>query len=169
MQGNFLPEFSLKGFLYGFLKSVPDGSDALLDISLFFFGEAFMGPVCLHAAWISFRLPCSFAVCVCFKPRWIGCEWGDKNREKHIPVDQTSCAQAFEYHISLSEIAFILSLDRLFPLELSNSTNSKSNYFGKDMWEEFCNMYSRSTFNAFEDFTVHCIPGKWELTGSRCN
>lgn len=108
-------------------------------------------------------------LCVCFKPRWIGCEWGDKNREKHIPVDQTSCAQAFEYQISLSEIAFILSLDRLFPLELSNSTNSKSNYFGKDMWEEFCNMYSRSTFNAFEDFTVHCIPGKWELTGSRCN
>ena len=40
-------------------------SDALLDISLFFFSAAFMGPVCLSTAWISFRLTGSRTACVC--------------------------------------------------------------------------------------------------------
>lgn len=40
-------------------------SDALLDISLFFFGAAFMGPMCLHAGWISLRLTGSSAACMC--------------------------------------------------------------------------------------------------------
>lgn len=30
--------------------------------------------------------------------------------ERHIPIDLTSCAQAFEYCVSLSEIASILGL-----------------------------------------------------------
>lgn len=40
-------------------------SDALLIISLFFFGTALMGPPCLGTTWISARLVGSNAACVC--------------------------------------------------------------------------------------------------------
>lgn len=39
-------------------------SDALLGISLFFFGVAFKGPVCLGTTWFAFRCVGSSAACV---------------------------------------------------------------------------------------------------------
>lgn len=52
----------LLGALSEMLCSPP--SDALPGISLFLFGAAFKGPVCLGTTWISFRFVGSGAACV---------------------------------------------------------------------------------------------------------
>lgn len=82
---------------------------------------------CISAQCGSVRLMGSSAACVWSKSEQIGCEWGDKNREKHIAVDQLPVHPWNT--VSPSEIAFILRLGSFIPSELSNGTGSKRDYF----------------------------------------
>lgn len=50
---------------------------------------------------------------------------------RHIPVDQTSCAQAFEYSLSLSEIASILGMGSFIPSEIKQQPRQQRQLF----WE----------------------------------
>lgn len=50
---------------------------------------------------------------------------------RHIPVDQTSCAQAFEYCVSLSEIASILGMGSFIPSEIKQQPRQLRQLF----WE----------------------------------
>lgn len=77
--------------------------------------------------------------------------------ERLIPVDQTSCAQAFEYCISLSEIASILGRGSFIPSGIEQQPRQQRQLFweGDVRGRIVSPSLGRSTFPSLDDYAVH--------------
>lgn len=89
--------------------------------------------------------------------------------ERRIPVDQTSCAHAFEYCVSLSEIASILGLRSFILSGIKQQPRQQKQLFweGDVRGRIVSPSLGRSTFPSLEDYAVHWDPTKCKLVNAR--